>query len=191
MDFYTETIPPNDLPVTLNEVKAYSKITWRHEDDMIYHLMYSATMDLEKYTNRVFISRTILGEYDLEEFSKFERYGYVTIRRSPLGEIESIEVATPDGWTALEGTILKDKSSFARVLLSENLPTLDENIERPLRITFTAGFSDVVHVPEPIRVAILKLVNFNYRNRGDCAASCKGTNVIYKSLSRYRIMETF
>jgi uncharacterized phiE125 gp8 family phage protein len=189
MDFYTVTIPPNELPVSLAELKTYLKVTWDYEDDLLNMLNQSATNDIEGYSNRILVTRTFLGEYDAIEFSKFEVEGFVEIRRSPLGSITSIEVIQGGSGVAVTGTVEKDNFSYARVLFDDPLPSYDDDVARPLQIVFTAGYGAATDVPGEDKLAIMKLVNFHYRNRGDCAAQCEGPGTIFKSVKR--IIGTF
>jgi len=189
MDFYTVTVPPVELPITRDEAKSYMKVTMTQDDTLIDSLIQAATTELERYTNRIFIERTFLGEYDAIEFSKFEVEGFVEIRRSPLGSITSIEVIQGGSGVAVTGTVEKDNFSYARVLFDDPLPSYDNDVARPLQIVFTAGYGAATDVPDEDKLAIMKLVNFHYRNRGDCAAQCEGPGTIFKSVKR--IIGTF
>jgi uncharacterized phiE125 gp8 family phage protein len=197
MDFYTITVPPAELPVTLAEVKTYLRVTNSAEDGILSGLIQAVVNELENYTGRFFISRTVMGEYDRLEWSKFERFSFAELRRSPLGAVTSVSVIEDGGTTDVTtDTELKDTAGYARVLFPEMLPTPKINEPRPLQIVFTAGYGDATAVPEEIKTAIKMGVNFYFRNRGDCGAEC-GNNkasqspVIQGALSNYKILTTF
>lgn len=197
MDFYTVTVPPAELPVTLAEVKAYLRVTNSAEDGIITGLIQAVVNELESYARRFFVSRTVLGEYDRLEWSKFEPFSFVELRRAPLGAVTSVSVIEGSGTTDVTAdTELKDTAGYARVLFPETLPTPKDNEPRPLQVVFTAGYGDATAVPEEIKTAIKMGVNFYFRNRGDCATECGNTKasqspVIQGALSNYKILSTF
>jgi len=190
MDRYTVTTPPTELPVTLSAVKALLRITHDAEDALLTSLISVATDALEAYTNRCFVTRTIRGEFDAVLCSGHEVYPFIKLRRSPVGDISSVQ-ASSDGVFADVTYQLKQQSGYSRILFPSSFSTDDTPF--PLRADFIAGYGDADDVPEGIKTAILQYINFLYSNRGDCAPECGlGLPIVVRALiGPYKIIDTF
>lgn len=192
-DKYTITVAATEEPVTLNEALDFCRIDQNSPDEgLVTALIKAATLQCENYTNRVFIERTYLGEFDCQEVSKFERYPFIELRRGPFKSLTSITLEEDGSPVAVTGVLTKDTPSYARLLFTETLNTADE-VAYPLQVTFVAGYGAAVDVPEDIKTAIKQYVLFLYENRGDVAPDGnQGLPVVVASiLHAYRIVNTF
>jgi len=204
-DIYTVGTEPTGYPVTLDEVKLFSKITNTVEDDLLDGLIAAATNIIEEYLHRWFLTRTdVVGEFDSIRISNSECFSFLEVRRSPLISVASVEVFDNDAYTVLtvdDDYEVKRMSSFSRILIYDSI-SADYEKAYPLKVTFDAGFGDIDDVPEAIKVAIKQMVNYLYLNRGDCVPNCGGggdrgsftTSVplfIAAPIAKYRILNTF
>lgn len=192
-DKYTITIAAADDPVTLNEALVFCRVDTNSPDEsLIQALIKAATLQCENYTNRVFIERTFLGEFDCLEATRFEKYPFLELRRGPFKSLTSITLEVDGSPVAVSDVLTKDTPSYARLLFTESLDTADE-VAYPLQVTFVAGYGDADDVPDDIKTAIKQYVLFLYENRGDVAPDGnQGLPVVVTSiLHAYRIVNTF
>lgn len=199
MENYTVTVPATEQPVALAEAKDFMLITSTAQDVLITSLIKAATKQIENYTNQVFVVRTFMGEFSTLFTSNTETYPWVKVRRAPLNTITTVQISSGGSFIDESFQIKKPAHGFARILLDDFSTTIDK-IPYPLQIEFSAGYGDASDVPEDIKLAIKELVNFMFRNRGDCidASSCaliaenSGLPTIVKAImSDYRIVEVF
>lgn len=187
----TLTTPAAETPVSLDEVKAYLRITSTSEDDLLTALIQVATDQLEAYARRDFVEKTYTAEYDNVMVSTYERYPYVNLYRAPLAGVDSVQISV-DGTFVDESYQEKDQPGFAILLFDEYGDDLDD-IPFPLKIQFNAGYGDASAVPEGIKQAIKMYVNYLYENRGDCEPDC-GLQIplaVKGLLGPYKIIHTF
>ena len=195
-DHYNVTVDPSDDPITTSEAKAWARIRTAADDVLVASLISSVTLFGEKFTNRVFITRTIEGFFSGLEASKFETVPFVTIRRSPLVAISAVEVFSGGSFVAFTDYQLKEMHGFSRVLFENGIfdASPDLNVPYPLKITFTAGYGAAADVPSDIKTALKAHIAFMYENRGDAIAEGDlsmplETKAIYKG--KYQIINTF
>ena len=199
MELYTVTVDPVGFPVTLDEAKAFMKVTNTAEDTLIQALIETATEQLESYTGQYFIERTVQGDFDDILTSRYEVYPFVKIRRAPLQTVTSVQVSIDDSFVDEDFQIKKRNHGFSRILFPSFSGSLDD-VPFPLQIVFVAGYGEASDVPERIKTAIKEYVNFLFRNRGDCLdpGACGvlnksgGIPPLIKSLvSNFRIVEVY
>lgn len=202
-DIYTVPTEPTNLPIDLVSAKAFMKVTNSVEDSLITSLMTQATLVMEAYLNRWFITREdVVGEFDSIKITRCECYPFIEVRRAPLISVASIETFTNDAYEALmvdEDYEIKKMDGFSRILFYENL-NVDSEKAYPLRMTFNAGYGATnSDVPTSIQLALLQLTNYLYLNRGDCLPECVKGGAPVQSVpphiaslvSKYRILNTF
>lgn len=153
------------VPVLLDHMKAYMKVTASADDDLITSMLSSATTWGENYTGREFRANT--WTLFTDEFA--DRMG---LMRAPVASITSVKYLVSDVLTAIADTVyyLKKNLQFAEVLLKEDQawPTDTDAREHAIEIEFvTETYRDV----DAIKTAIMRHVAYWYSNRGDCAAS--------------------
>lgn len=195
-DRYDITTPPASDPISVSEAKDWARIRVAADDTLVASLITSVTLFGEKFTNRVFITRTIEGFFSGLEVSKFETVPFVTIRRSPLIAISVVEVFSGGSYVTFTDYQLKEMYGFSRILFENGIfdASPDLNVPYPLKITFTAGYGVAASVPEDIKTALKAHLAFMYENRGDAIAEGKlsmplETKAIYKG--KYQIINTF
>lgn len=194
-DFYAVTVEPSEPVITLAECKVFLRVDedLTSDDGLITALIDSATEYAERYTNRYFVERTVVGKFDCLELSRFEMYPFIQIRRSPFSSLTSLTLTTESGDEAITEYTIKEKQGFSRILFTGTLPTPDINTAYPVTATFKAGYGGRDDVPEQLRTAIKAHVMFMWRNRGDVIADGDldaplEAITIYK---KYRILNTY
>lgn len=167
---YTVTSVPAILPLTLEEVKSHLRIDIGDscQDTLLTTLIKTATNYAESYTKKDFITRTY------ETFR--DTFGNdLTIRRSPIQSITSVEYLIDDVLTAVATTVwfLIESNTFPHLSLkaSQVWPTDgDQGLrEQAVKIVFKSGFGDAItDVPEDLREGMMHHIAAMYENRGDC-----------------------
>lgn len=197
-DFYTVTTPAVDDPISLRDTKEFLRIdeAITEDDALIQALIKAVVIDGEKLTNRCFVTRTFLGEFQQLERSQFEEWPYLQIRRAPLISIASVKVVFDDSLTTVstDDWQLKKSSAFSRVLFVDSLTLSIDDVPFPIQVTFDAGYGVAKDVPDDIKTALLQHVLYLYENRGDVQAEGKltmpaVTKAIYNG--NYRILNTY
>ena len=194
-DFYTVTTPATEDVLILDEVKNFLRVDHNSDDSIIKSLINAATIQGEKFCNRLFVQRTITGLFQQFDASQFERFPYVQIRRAPLVSITSVKSLVDESFTDVPATDwkLKNTPTYPRILFLENVDA-DDNTPYPLQVIFIAGYGAASAVPDDIKAALKMHISFLYENRGDTdtegkIAMPRATSMIYKS--GYRILNTF
>ena len=196
-DNYTITVVATEEPVSLTEALDFCRVDQNSPDEgLVEILIKAATLQCEKYTNRVFIERTFLGEFDCLQATRFETYPFIELRRGPFKSLTSITIESGGSPVAISDVLTKDTPSYARLLFTESLDIADV-VAYPLQATFVAGYGEAAAVPEDIKLAIKQAVLFWYENRGDVGTDDE-TPVDFKLpsvsmiiLHSYRIKNTF
>jgi hypothetical protein len=185
---YTVTVPPANLPVSLEDVKEQLRIpdSDTTDDDLLTLYINAATNYAEAFTRRDFITRTYETYRDYFPGTGYYfaiytwRYPYTSgnvgfeIRRSQLQSIESIEYIVNDVFTPVDPSIYYNttQNDFSVVLTEpDNLwPNDADRKLQSVKITFKAGYGDTeADVPDDIKVALTQIVTALYENRGDCS----------------------
>ena len=206
VDYYETVTEPSTFPITLDETKNYLKIQHSVEDDLLDGLIASSTNVLENYLNRWFISRDAVGNFDTVQFSRYETFPFIEVKKSPLNTVSLVQVRTGETFVDLtvdDDYMVKQNYGFDRVIFYSDLDT-DYEYTYPIRIEFNAGFGTAAQVPDAIKTAIKMYINFLYSNRGDCMPDCAATGgrfagtdyrMIPREISvlidKYRIIRTF
>jgi uncharacterized phiE125 gp8 family phage protein len=192
-DFYEIKTAATEQPVTLVEVKAWCKITHTTEDDMITALIVSATEKAEKYTNRVFVTRTFTGYLSGLDWScRYEVGPYIELRRAPLGSVTTVKVTEDDSLETVSSDDynVKETGGFPRIVFEE-INDQPDRIPYPYQVEFTAGYGAAAAVPGAIKTAIMETVCYWHQNRGDCGCGNELPGVAMGILGEYKIINTF
>ncbi len=192
-DLYTITVAPTEESVALNDVLEWCRVDQNSPDEsLISALITAAVEQCENYTNRVFVERTFLGEFDATQVTKCELYPFAELRRAPLVSVATVTLEEDGSPVAVSGVEIKFSHTYARLLFTEALNIADE-VAYPLKVTFNAGYGLAVDVPQDIKTAIKQTVLFWYENRGDVAPDSKQRlpGVTTMILHKYRIVNTF
>lgn len=156
------------VPVALDDMKLYMKVTATADDDLITSMLATATTYGENYTGREFRANTwtLLTDEFLDR---------MCLNRAPVASITSIKHLVSDVLETVANTVyyLKKNLQFAEGLLREDQswPTDTDTREHAVEIEFvTETYRDV----DAIATAIKRHVAYWYSNRGDCAGSGGG-----------------
>ncbi|QDP65957.1 MAG: hypothetical protein GOVbin631_18 [Prokaryotic dsDNA virus sp.] len=200
-DYYTVTVAPAELPVTVSEFKEFAKISFDDEDALIAAYLQTATDLAEAYTGRWFVERTARGDFQTLLCTRLEQGPFIQINKSPLQSITSVETwnESTESYDAFTDYKLKDYITYPRLLFPNSFPDSSwwlhgTELPRPIRVTFVAGYGDASAVPQPIKIAIMMMSNALFEDRGDCeCAESKGSvgGAARSLLAPYRILEVF
>ena len=156
------------VPVALDDMKAYMKVTASADDDLITSMLSAATTWGENYTGREFRANTWTLLTD--EFAD-----RMCLNRAPVASITTVKHIVLDVLTAVADTVyyLKKNLQFAEILLKEDQswPSDTDSLEHAIEVEFvTETYRDT----DAISTAIMRHVAYWYSNRGDCAGSSSG-----------------
>lgn len=124
-----------DEPVTLEELKAHLAIDFDDHDALLNSLLKSARQTVEKYC-----------AVSLVETTRKARWEQLTTAEIPYGPV----------------TAIVDESSYTIEGLIGDFPSIVSDGESVVTIEYTAGY---VEVPEPLKLAIMKLATDNFSQR--------------------------
>jgi uncharacterized phiE125 gp8 family phage protein len=192
-DNYVVKTPATEQPVTLTEVKAWCKITNATEDALITALIKAATEKAEKFTNRVFITRTFTGHISgLDRSPCYEVGVFLTLRRAPLGSVTSVKVLEDDTLETVSSDDynVKDTGGFPRIVFEEVNDSPDR-VPYPYQVEFVAGYGAAAAVPDAIKTAIMEAVCYWHSNRGDCGGGDELPGIAKGILREFKIINTF
>jgi uncharacterized phiE125 gp8 family phage protein len=158
---------PAAMPVTLDEVKANSRIDHNNENTLIETMIAAATAHLDGYEGalgRCLITQT--WEMFLDAFDDET----ITIPLGPIGAVTKIEYLSNGAYTewVSSGNWTASVAAFlATITPVGSWPTPDDTANA-VRITFTAGYGATsASVPAPIKYSIMMMVADMYENRGE------------------------
>ena len=166
-DVYT-LVTSGTVPVSLDDMKKYMKVTSASDNDLITEMLSAATTWGEGYTGREFRANT----WQLLKDAFEDR---ICIRRDPVDTITFIKhlVLAAQETVAASGYYLKKNAQNSEILLNEDesWPTDTDDREQVIEIEFvTKSYRDT----DAIATAIKRHVAFWYKNRGDCGGSGSG-----------------
>lgn len=172
------SVAPVAEPITLAVAKAWLKVDYDDDDDIITELIVAAREYAEKRTNRALMQQTILMQ--LPCFPYVDRrnpLGFIKLFRSPVQSLKKIQYYNTDNVL----TTLYDADADPAVTDSAYLDNVYEparitaavNTSWPntaarhdaVKITFVAGYSSASDIPSGIKLAMRQLLADWYRNR--------------------------
>ena len=144
--------PPRELPVTLAQAKVQCRVDSDEDDLLIQDYLDAAVSHLDGYYG-------VLGRCLVTQTWKAEITRLGERLSLPFPDVEVQSAIFTDG---LPGTLawVWHESLAAPALI----PT--GGWGRPAAVIFTAGFGPPAAVPEPLKLAILLLVDHWFHNRG-------------------------
>ena len=180
---YTLITGSKQKPITLAEIKRYSKIDGNDLDNDLCLFIKTVTNKAEQITGRDLLNKTYKGFLDC---FPSDRVG-IQIQKSKLQSIVSIKYLVAGVLTTFDASnyYITDKQEYSEIWLfdGKSWPTdVDINRRQAIEITFTAGYGEKpCSVPDDFINAMLAHVNLLNENRGDCADE-KGLNGLITSL---------
>lgn len=191
--FKVSTQPVSE-PLSLADLKSALRVTVHDFDIELKRLLRAARQQLEKDTQRRFMSQTVvmylddwfdydgrygryddtISSHDHSVYDSIQDYRVVEIREAPVTSIDSVEYYDSDGnlqTLATTDYFADTVSTPARVVLKDGYhwPNVESGRPNPIQITFTAGYSNAATVPAEANVAIIEWVR-SKRGCDDAAA---------------------
>lgn len=160
----TLVTPPTIFPVTLEEAKAQSRITFVEDDTIIQRFIEGATFQVEKILQRKLITQTWKMFLDLWPLE-------ITLLYGDLQSVTHVKYTDSDESqsTLDSSTYLVDTDSVpGRIILKtdESWPTDTLSPKNPIEIQFVTGYgATAADVPQSIRDSILIMVSDMYTYR--------------------------
>ena len=147
----TFTLPATPV-VTTADAKAYCRVDFSEDDDLIDALVSSSTHWVQNKLNRCLINQTVVAEWD--------SVGYeVPLPFIPVGTISEVVTVNDEG---TEGTLVLNTGYYKRNDLIKVSTPLG------LKVTYTSGYGTAsTDVPAPIITAIKRMTLALYDRRDD------------------------
>lgn len=153
-------------PLNLEEVKDYLRIETAEDDPLLNSLIKVARKVAEEYTARGFFEQVWIQTIEREEITK-----EIAFLRSPFKELVKIETQDSEGnWTIVSGNAYYVKSDAEPAKVKLKTGESWGNAVETLKIEFKTGYSTTSEIPEPLKLAILRLIAYYYENRGDATS---------------------
>lgn len=202
-----EVSAPAGLAISLATVKLFLKIdaSDTSRDAELTLLINDAVDMVERYTNRLLSSRTVLGKFD--SFTPGDcamPYDYLWLRRAPISDA-AVTLVQLIGQSGTETILpadyrLKPFDEQGRLYLIRGMGAPDQYEPYPMRVTFTAGYANEAAIPPALKQGLLELIAFFDANRGDCggcgetSGGCNALGLpqsIQAKLALFRILRVF
>jgi hypothetical protein len=178
------TTAPTQEPVSIQDVKEHLRLDDNQDERLLQTYIETARRFAEEYTKRSLASQTIsffADAYDELADPLFEGFktgpylnyykNYLVLPRPPVISVTSVSTfADDDTETTFASSkyYLDNVREPARVVLrlGESFPTA-LRVANAIKVIYTAGYSSIFSIPEPIRMGILQHVAYLYEHRGD------------------------
>tara|TARA_R100000781_G_scaffold101170_1_gene64649 strand:- start:892 stop:1548 length:657 start_codon:yes stop_codon:yes gene_type:complete len=178
------TTAPTVEPITLQEAKEHLRLDDSADERILQRYIETARRFAEEYTKRSLSQQTIsffADAYDeladpLFEGVKTGPYlnyykNYIVLPRPPVISVTSVSTFADDDTEttfAASKYFVDNVREPARVVLrlGESFPTA-LRVANAIKVVYSAGYSSVYDIPEPIRIGILQHVAHLYEHRGD------------------------
>ncbi|RAH99199.1 hypothetical protein DLJ53_21880 [Acuticoccus sediminis] len=156
---------PADAPVTLAEAKAHLRVDHDDEDELIEHLVRTATEYLDGHHG--ILGKAIITQTWEEDVTAW-RGGPLALQVGPLQNVVSLVVVDADGTVAssvdLSGYRVDTNHGCLVPLRGTSVPRTEA--DQRVFVRYTAGYGDAPgDVPAPLRQAMLLLIGAWYENR--------------------------
>ena len=144
-------------PVSLEYAKEWMKVETDDDDGLINHLITTARVQCEDFTNTCLKGRTLKVWFN-------NSAGGINLPYCPLQSM--VELTTDNGANVI------DEDNYS--LFGIPFPRLEYPKEDRMTAEYIAGFETL---PEPYMTAIMQQIGFLYENRGDVATHDKKNNL--------------
>lgn len=159
------TTQPTLEPVTLQEVKDWSRIAHNFEDGEIAALIKGLRRDAERWTGRQFFTATLTAK--LDEFP--DGNDPIILDFPPLQSVTSLQYVDEDGVTqtmAAADYVVDTASEPGKIDLAygESWPTPRDE-PNAITIVFIAGWSTIEAIPDQIKLYLRMACRWMLNNR--------------------------
>lgn len=175
--FLEVTTAPAAEPVSVDDFKAFVKLSDTDDDGLITNLLKVARVAAENYTNRAFINTTYKQTQDDFEYDDLGNYSvrdqlayrvdmqeiegkqvYIKLERPDVSTVSSINIIDEDNSSSAYAATNYSLYSTANKILINDDATIPTNVRQRggVEINFVAGYgASSTSVPEDIRYAIM------------------------------------
>ena len=186
---------PSIEPVSLDEAKAWLRVTHDDENSLIEDLIAAARARVEHATGLALITQQfeeILDGWPSHRLSGFGRA--FALARGPVQNVETVSILNRDGgvtlWDSNEYRFEPGVSGRLVAVYPHTLPRPEVPVAG-VELSFTAGYGGSVgDVPEPLREAVLNLVGDAYGNVEPAESAGRGreglSERVYSLIAPYR-----
>ena len=161
----TLTSAPAELPVTLAEFKAHSRIDFDDDNTLLTSLLTAAVAHLDGYSGvlgRCLITQTwtqLYQTWDSEMLLPFPGVSSVVVSYQDSDDAaQTVSSATYELLESSRRSVVRFKSTFTS-------PALEPDTYAPISIALTAGYGAAAAVPVPLKTAIVMLASHWYEHR--------------------------
>lgn len=162
-DSCTISVPPTFVPVSLTEVKSHLRITSSADDTMLTAWSQSAADVTTGITGHQWAVATFEARY--------VAFGSrLWIPRVPLAAVSQVAYINAAGsWVTVDAGVYSVATRGVRYGYIEEAPDQSwpetGDADRPVKVTFTAGYATANDVPPAAKLAICQLLAHWYLNR--------------------------
>lgn len=164
-----QTAAPSGAPITLAEAKLQCKVDASDDDALITGLIAAVTQHLDG--RHAYLGRCLMTQSWEYRVHAFPQCGVIELPFPPLRSVESVKYADDAGvlQTLAADQYVVDTATYeGQVRRAYNVVWPIARLEDyAVRIAFTAGFGDAAAVPQPIKSAMLMIIDQLYAKRGD------------------------
>ena len=152
------TVAPATMPVSLAEAKAHLRVDHDDQDDLISAQIRAATAWLDGWSG--ILGRALITQTWRQEFGRFA--DHLPLPLAPVTAIDSVSYFDGDNVQQTLDTGVYDlfadaRGAYVSLRPGQSWPVTFRRTDA-VSITFTAGFGAATDVPDPIRQAILLIV---------------------------------
>lgn len=156
------TVDATTEPVTLDEAKAFARVTASDENALLTSLIKTARQECEKYSGRAFITQTWRASFKWLEDDR------VLLPYPTLISISNIQYKNDSGLlvTVDSSDYEADTDSDRPAVRFLTIPPFSLKYLNPIRVTYTSGFGPTAaDVPDDIQTAIKATVTAWFYSR--------------------------
>ena len=160
---------PSGAPITIAEAKAHCKVDAPDDDVLITGMIAAVTQHLDG--RRGYLGRCLLTQSWEYRIHGFPRCDPIEIPLPPLASVGSVKYIDDAGilQTLASDQYVVDTATYhGQIRRAYNVIWPTTRCEDyAVQIAFTAGFGDAAAVPQPIKSAMLMIIEQLYDKRGD------------------------
>lgn len=181
--------PPASEPVTLDEAKAYARVSDAADDDLITTLIKAARERVEAITWRAIMPQT--WALTLTGFPDRLRLPY-----PPFQSVSAVRYFDETGIQRVLGSSIyrvdpDDDSAIIGLAVDQDWPELDSDRPYPVTLEYIAGYADAASVPDSIKIATKIIVTHLFNNRELVIVGTSASPMPFSAdalLNPYRVM---